>query len=69
MTEPTPPPADDSFLLKIKEVAVELRVSGMTVHRLINSGALGAIRVGKLFRVPQAELDAYKKRNMTGGTP
>jgi excisionase family DNA binding protein len=63
----TPPPADTSFLMTVGEVAAELRISRMTVHRLIKSGTLGAIRVGHLFRIPDAEVAAYRKRNTTGG--
>jgi excisionase family DNA binding protein len=63
----TPPSADDSFLMTVREVAAELRVSNMTVHREIKAGRLGAIRIGKQFRIPDAELAAYKKRNTTGG--
>jgi excisionase family DNA binding protein len=42
-----------------QEVADLLRVSSMTVYRLIKSGEMPAIRVGKAFRIPEDELDAY----------
>ena len=42
--------------LTIAEVAEIMRVSKMTVYRLIHSGDLPAIRVGKSFRVPEAAL-------------
>ncbi|MDO5722261.1 MAG: helix-turn-helix domain-containing protein [Actinomycetaceae bacterium] len=35
------------------EVADLIRVSKMTVYRMIHAGELPAIRVGKSFRVPQ----------------
>jgi excisionase family DNA binding protein len=41
------------------EVAAVLRVSSMTVYRLINAGQLPAVRIGKSFRVRQDELDRY----------
>ena len=55
-----------SGLVTVKEVAADLRVARMTVYRLINAGALGAIRVGRAFRIPEAELAAYKKRAAIG---
>jgi len=36
-----------------------LRVSNMTVYRLINSGAMKAIRIGKSYRIEEAEVDRY----------
>ncbi len=38
--------------LTVTEVAEVMRVSKMTVYRLIHAGDLPAIRVGKSFRVP-----------------
>ena len=46
-------------LMTVAEVADLLRVSNMTVYRLIKGGQMGAIRVGKNYRIPQADLDAY----------
>lgn len=46
-------------LLTVAEVAGLLRVSNMTVYRLIKNGELSAIRVGKNYRIRQADLDAY----------
>lgn len=51
-------PATDP-LLTVAEVADVLRVSNMTVYRLIKSGQLAAIRVGKNYRIRQADLDGY----------
>ena len=39
--------------MTVSEVADVMRVSKMTVYRLIHAGELPAIRVGKSFRVPQ----------------
>ncbi|MDO5746707.1 MAG: helix-turn-helix domain-containing protein [Actinomycetaceae bacterium] len=38
----------------VAEVASLMRVSKMTVYRMIHSGELPAIRVGKSFRLPEA---------------
>lgn len=46
-------------LLTVAEVADVLRVSNMTVYRLIKGGQLSAIRVGKNYRIRQGDLDAY----------
>lgn len=56
-----------SNLMTVAEVAAELRVSRMTVYRLIGKGVLGALRIGGsdssgAIRIPEAELYAYKKR-------
>lgn len=46
-------------LLTAAEVADTLRVSTMTVYRLIRSGELPAVRVGRNYRVRERDLDAY----------
>jgi excisionase family DNA binding protein len=46
-------------LLTVAEVARLLRVSNMTVYRLIKSGELRAIRVGKSFRIQQQDLTVF----------
>lgn len=46
-------------LLTVAEVAETLRVSNMTVYRLIKSRELPAIRVGKNFRIRQQDLTDY----------
>jgi excisionase family DNA binding protein len=49
----------------VNEVADVIRISGMTVYRLIKSGELPAIRVGKSVRVREEDLDAYLARQYT----
>ena len=49
----------DHRLLTVREVADDVRVSTMTVYRLIKSGALPAIRVGKHFRIREVDLSRY----------
>lgn len=46
-------------LLTVAEVADILRVSNMTIYRLIRSGTLPALRIGKNYRVRRSDLDAY----------
>jgi excisionase family DNA binding protein len=45
--------------LTVAEVAAQLRVSTMTVYRLIRSGELTAARIGKSYRLRPADLDAF----------
>ncbi len=40
--------------LTVAEVAEMMRVSRMTVYRLVHSGELPAIRFGRSFRVPES---------------
>ena len=44
---------------KVSEVAEVLRVSKMSVYRLIHAGGMEAIQVGRSFRVPAHAVDAY----------
>lgn len=46
-------------LLTVSEVAGDLRVSNMTVYRLIRGGQLPALRVGRNYRIRRADLEAY----------
>jgi len=45
--------------LTAAEVASLLRVSTMTVYRLIRAGELPAVRVGKSYRVREDDVDRY----------
>jgi excisionase family DNA binding protein len=45
--------------LTVAEVASIMRVSKMTVYRLVHSGEMPAVRVGRSFRVPEDAVDAY----------
>jgi len=46
-------------LLTVNEVATTLRVSKMTVYRLIHAGQLRAIRVGQSLRLPRGSVDTF----------
>jgi excisionase family DNA binding protein len=43
----------------VREVADAMRVSTMTVYRLIKARDLPAIRVGKHFRIRERDLSQY----------
>jgi excisionase family DNA binding protein len=45
--------------LTVREVAAALRVSNMTVYRLVSAGDLPAVRVGRSVRLRADEVDQY----------
>jgi len=49
--------------LTIAEVAAMMRVSKMTVYRIVHSGELPAVRVGRSFRVTEKDVDEYIQRS------
>ena len=49
--------------LTVAEVAAIMRVSKMTVYRMVHAGELPAIRVGRSFRVPQDQVDIYLRNS------
>ena len=53
--------------LTVAEVAGLLRVSNMTVYRLIKAGDLPAIRVGKNFRIRRSDVESYLGDRSYGG--
>ena len=44
--------------LTVAEVAEMMRVSNMTVYRLVHSGELPAVRFGRSFRIPESAVIA-----------
>ena len=52
-------PGLEAKLLTVGEVADLMRVSNMTVYRLIKGGQLGAIRVGKNYRIRRDDIERY----------
>src|SRR3981081_3077972 len=52
-------PLSEVRFLTVAEVAAVMRVSKMTVYRLVHSGELPAIRVGRSFRVPEQAVHDY----------
>ncbi len=43
-------------LITVREAASYLRISARTVYRLIESGQIGAVRIGKQWRIPVTDL-------------
>lgn len=46
-------------LLTVAEVAAMLRVSEMTIYRLIKGGELRALQIGKSYRLREDDVDAF----------
>ena len=54
-------------LMTVSEVALHLRVSKMTVYRLIKVGQIPAVRVGRGYRIKSASVNKYLSKTSTGG--
>ncbi|MBN9153603.1 MAG: helix-turn-helix domain-containing protein [Microbacterium sp.] len=52
----------DMRFLTVAEVADLMRVSKMTVYRLVHAGELPAVRFGRSYRVPEAAVTAALQR-------
>ncbi|MDQ3619620.1 MAG: helix-turn-helix domain-containing protein [Actinomycetota bacterium] len=52
------PPTIGRFLT-VAEVARQLRVSNMTVYRLIKAGQMPAVRIGRGFRLREEDVRKY----------
>ena len=48
----------DMRFLTVAEVAETMRVSTMTVYRLVKSGELPAVRFGRSYRIPETAVAA-----------
>ena len=63
---------DKGTFLTIAEVAEIMRVSKMTVYRLVHAGEMPAVRVGRSFRVHEKAVEdylgssVYKSTNQAG---
>jgi excisionase family DNA binding protein len=50
---------ENANYLTVAEVATAMRVSKMTVYRLVHSGELPAVRFGRSYRVPEKAVQEY----------
>lgn len=55
--------ASNMKFLTVAEVAALMRVSKMTVYRLVHNGDLEAVRVGRSFRVPEHAVETYLSKS------
>ena len=58
-------PFTEARLLTVNEVADLLRVSRMTVYRLIKTGEMSAFRVGRGYRLREEDIDSYLTERYT----
>jgi len=56
---PVDPALSSVKFLTVAEVAAVMRVSKMTVYRMVHGGELPAVRVGRSFRVPEKAVHDY----------
>ena len=55
----------DVRFLTVAEVAELMRVSNMTVYRLVKSGELRALQIGKSYRLREEDVDAFLASRFT----
>ena len=60
---PVDPALAEVKFLTVAEVAALMRVSKMTVYRLVHAGELEAVRVGRSFRVPENAVAEYLSKS------
>ncbi len=58
-------PFTEARLLTVNEVADVLRVSRMTVYRLIKTGEMPALRVGRNYRLREEDVHSYLRERFT----
>lgn len=58
-----PGPFGDVRFLTVAEVASVMRVSKMTVYRLVHAGTLPALQVGRSFRIPEQAVHDYLRES------
>ncbi|MGN7978015.1 helix-turn-helix domain-containing protein [Microbacterium sp. 22195] len=63
------PDVQDVRFLTVAEVAGLMRVSKMTVYRLVHSGELPAIRFGRSYRVPESAVAEALQRPIADDGP
>jgi excisionase family DNA binding protein len=57
-------PAGGVTFLTVAEVAAIMRVSKMTVYRLVHGGELPAVQIGRSFRVPEKAVTEYLSQSI-----
>lgn len=57
----------EMHFLTVAEVAEAMRVSKMTVYRLVHAGTLPAVQVGRSFRIPEQAVQDYLRQSYVQG--
>jgi excisionase family DNA binding protein len=55
-----------SEFITVDEIATTLRLSRMTIYRLLANGQLGHIRIGRNFRIPRSAFEEYLRVHSAG---
>ena len=63
MAEQSDKPKNRSEFITPEEVAQILRINVLTVYRYIRKGSLGAIRIGRGYRIGRGDLDTFIESN------
>ncbi|MDJ0311792.1 helix-turn-helix domain-containing protein [Arthrobacter sp. H35-D1] len=58
----------DVKFLTVQEVASLMRVSKMTVYRMVHAGELPAVRFGRSYRVPANAVESCLRAAVVDGT-
>jgi excisionase family DNA binding protein len=61
--ENRPAEIGDVKFLTVAEVAAMMRVSKMTVYRLVHNGELPAVQVGRSFRINEDDVNEYIRKS------
>ncbi|AYY14815.1 helix-turn-helix domain-containing protein [Actinobacteria bacterium YIM 96077] len=64
---PPEQPLGEVRFLTVAEVATAMRVSKMTVYRLVHAGTLPAVQVGRSFRIPESAVHEYLDNSYVQG--
>jgi len=59
-------PLSKMSFLTVNEVADVMRVSSMTVYRMVHAGELPAIRFGRSYRIPESAVVQMVSRDGRG---
>lgn len=57
----------DVRFVTVAEVADMMRVSKMTVYRLIHAGEMPAVRFGRSYRVPESAVEQFVRGAVVDG--
>jgi excisionase family DNA binding protein len=60
---------EDAHYLTVAEVALAMRVSKMTVYRLVQARALPAVSFGKSYRIPAQAVKKYLMTEQHAAAP
>ena len=62
------PDVSQLHLLTVAEVAATLRISKMTVYRMLHDGVIPAVRVGRSFRVSREAVENFLRDSYQVGS-